>query len=71
MERICLGKITGVHGIKGEVKIKSFTSDDIDIEKFCKEKSAIFLLRTYQFFEKEGMYRRKNKGGEFTNGVDI
>ena len=22
MERICLGKITGVHGIKGEVKIK-------------------------------------------------
>ena len=49
MERICLGKITGVHGIKGEVKIKSFTSDDIDIEKYGKlenkESTMFFTLK--------------------------
>lgn len=29
--RICLGVITGVHGIKGEVKVKSFTQNPRDI----------------------------------------
>lgn len=33
-ERICLGVISGVHGIKGEVKIKSFTQDPADIADF-------------------------------------
>ena len=33
-ERICLGVIAGVHGIRGEVKVKSFTSDDRDIEAY-------------------------------------
>ena len=28
--RICLGAIAGVHGIKGEVKVKSFTEIDSD-----------------------------------------
>lgn len=31
-ERICLGAIVGVHGIKGEVKVKSFTEIDRDID---------------------------------------
>ncbi len=30
-ENVCLGKIVGVHGIKGEVKIKSYTAVDKDI----------------------------------------
>jgi len=32
--KICLGAIVGVHGIKGEVKVKSFTSVDRDIDKY-------------------------------------
>lgn len=32
--RVCLGAIVGVHGIKGEVKVKSFTEIDRDIDKY-------------------------------------
>lgn len=32
--RLCLGAVVGVHGIKGEVKIKSFTAVDRDIDKY-------------------------------------
>lgn len=33
-KRICLGKIVGVHGIKGEVKVKSFTAIDKNISTY-------------------------------------
>ncbi len=33
-KRICLGKIVGVHGIKGEFKVKSFTAIDTDISSY-------------------------------------
>ena len=33
-EKICLGAVVGVHGIKGEVKVKSFTAVDCDIDKY-------------------------------------
>lgn len=33
-KRVCLGAIVGVHGIKGEVKVKSFTEVDTDIDKY-------------------------------------
>lgn len=32
--RICLGAIVGVHGIKGEVKVKSFTEIAEDIDQY-------------------------------------
>lgn len=32
--KVCLGKIVGVHGIKGEVKIKSYTAIDKDIAAY-------------------------------------
>ena len=32
--RICLGAIVGVHGIKGEVKVKSFTEHEKDVAKY-------------------------------------
>ncbi len=32
--RICVGKIIGAHGIKGEVKIDSYTENPQDIEKY-------------------------------------
>jgi len=31
---ICLGKIVGVHGIRGEVKVKSYTAHDRDIGNY-------------------------------------
>ena len=33
-ERICVGAITGVRGLKGEVRIKSFTADPADIAAY-------------------------------------
>lgn len=33
-ERVCLGAIVGVHGIKGEVKVKSFTEYAEDIDQY-------------------------------------
>ncbi len=33
-KRICLGKITGVHGVRGEVKLKSFTENPKDIANY-------------------------------------
>ncbi len=32
--RVCLGIIVGVHGIRGEVKVKSFTTIDTDIANY-------------------------------------
>ncbi|MBQ8464966.1 MAG: 16S rRNA processing protein RimM [Alphaproteobacteria bacterium] len=37
-KRICIGAIVGVHGIKGEVKVKSFTEPDTNVDKYgCVE----------------------------------
>jgi len=33
-KRVCLGKIVGVHGIKGEVKVKSYTAVDKNIAAY-------------------------------------
>ena len=33
-ERVCLGAVVGVHGIRGEVKVKSFTEIDRDLGKY-------------------------------------
>lgn len=38
-EKICLGAVVGVHGIKGEVKVKSFTENERDIDKYGPVKS--------------------------------
>ena len=33
-KRVCIGAIVGVHGIKGEVKVKSFTEPETNIDKY-------------------------------------
>ena len=33
-KKVCLGKIVGVHGIRGEFKVKSFTATDTDISSY-------------------------------------
>ena len=35
-DRVCLGKIVAAHGIKGEVKVKSFTSNPKDVCAYGK-----------------------------------
>jgi 16S rRNA processing protein RimM len=35
-QRVCLGAIAGVHGVKGLVRLKSFTSDPKDIASYGK-----------------------------------
>ena len=48
-DRICLGKITGAHGIRGEVKIKSFTENARAIDAYGplenKDGSQTFVLK--------------------------
>lgn len=48
-KRVCLGKIVGVHGIKGEVKVKSYTAQDKDIAAYGeltdKKQERIFSLK--------------------------
>lgn len=33
-EKICLGAVVGVHGIRGEVKVKAFTEDERSLAKY-------------------------------------
>ena len=48
-KRICIGAIVGVHGIKGEVKVKSFTDPDTNVDKYGmvenKEANRTFELK--------------------------
>ena len=41
-KRICLGIITGVHGIHGEVVIKSYTQDPLDIKSYGPLRDSSF-----------------------------
>jgi 16S rRNA processing protein RimM len=34
LDRVCVGVITGAHGIRGEVKLKSFTENPLDIASY-------------------------------------
>ena len=54
-KRICIGAVVGVHGIKGEVKVKSFTEPDTNIDKYgiVENKSA------HQTFELKVVGRSK------------
>ena len=33
-ERVCVGVIVGAHGVRGEVKVKSFTEDPLDVAAY-------------------------------------
>ncbi len=72
MERICLGKITGVHGIKGEVKIKSFTSSDADIGTYGnlenKDGSKVFAIKVIGHSKE--LLRCKIKGIDDRNAAE-
>lgn len=33
-ERVCIGVVTGAHGVRGQVRIRSFTSDPMDLTAY-------------------------------------
>ncbi len=72
MERICLGKIVGVHGIKGEVKVKSFTDNDTDVAVYGKlenkDGTKIFALKVIGHSKE--LLRCKIKGIDDRNAAE-
>ena len=72
MERVCLGKIVGVHGIRGEVKVKSFTADDTDVGAYGKlenkDGSKVFALKVIGHSKE--LLRCKIKGIDDRNAAE-
>ena len=33
-DRVCVGAFAGVHGVRGAVRIKSFTADPVDVTAY-------------------------------------
>ena len=71
-ERVCLGVISGVHGIKGEVKVKSFTVADKDIGSYGtlenKDASKTFVLKVIG--RSKELLRCKIKGIDDRNAAE-
>ncbi len=48
-ERLCIGKIVAVHGIRGEVKVQSQTKNPLDLDKFGnvenKDATRVFEIK--------------------------
>ena len=69
---VCLAKVIAAHGIKGELKVKSFTADPKDVCNYGmltnKEKNRYFELK-YTGFQK-GLIRVKIKGIETRNDAE-
>jgi len=70
--RVCLGKIVGVHGIKGNLKIKSFTDFEEDLGEYgiVEDKSGTrkFELETLSF--SKGTIRVRIKGIDDRNKAE-
>lgn len=70
--RICLGAIVGVHGIKGEVKVKSFTEIDRDIDKYGEVENEAgdrkFTIKVVG--HSKGLLRVRVKGCEDRNQAE-
>lgn len=70
--RICLGAIVGVHGIKGEVKVKSWTETDKDVGAYGvlenEDGSKSFTLRVTGHSKE--LLRCKIKGVDDRNAAE-
>ncbi len=67
--RLCLGVIVGVHGIKGEVKVKSFTEIVEDIDQYgpLEDKSGSKKFNIKVTGYSKGILRVKIKGVDDRN----
>ena len=71
-ERICLGAVVGVHGIKGEVKVKSFTEPDTNVDKYgeVEDKSANRKFTLKVVGRSKELLRVKIKGIDDRNAAE-
>lgn len=69
---VCLGAIVGVHGIRGEVKVKSFTAHDLSVAAYGKlqneEGSKFFDLKVSGHCKE--LLRCKIKGVDDRNAAE-
>jgi len=70
--RVCLGKIVGVHGIKGIVKVKSFTDFEGDLSEYgiVEDKSGTRTFELENIGFSKGTIRVKIKGVEDRNQAE-
>lgn len=71
-KRVCIGKIVAAHGIKGEVKVLSYTLNGADIDKYGEAEN---FAKTRKFNIKvvgssKGSYRIKIKGIDNRNDAE-
>ena len=71
-KRVCIGKIVAAHGIKGEVKVLSYTLNGADIDKYGEAEN---FAKTRKFNIKvvgssKGSYRVKIKGIDNRNDAE-
>lgn len=71
-KRVCIGKIVAAHGIKGEVKVLSYTLNGSDIDKYGEAEN---FAKTRKFNIKvvgssKGSYRVKIKGIDNRNDAE-
>ena len=71
-KRVCLGVIVGVHGIKGEVKVKSFTeyAEDIDSYGPLEDKSGSRKFTVKVTGHSKELLRVKVKGTDDRNQAE-
>lgn len=71
-ERICLGAVVGVHGIKGEVKVKSFTEPDTNVDKYgvVEDKNAVRKFELKVVGRSKELLRVKIKGVDDRNAAE-
>ena len=51
-KRVCLGKIVAAHGLRGEVKVHSYTDNPADIDKYglVEDKEALQSSKGFRKF---------------------
>ena len=71
-KRVCIGKIVAAHGIRGEVKVQSFTANPLDIDKYGevenKDADRTFQLKALGFSSSN--VRVKIKGVDDRNSAE-
>ena len=68
MAYICIGKIINTHGIKGEVKIESYS--DFDEERYTKGKQ-VYICVDEKYLPVTVASYRKHKGFPLVSFVDL
>ena len=71
-KRVCIGKIVAAHGIKGEVKVLSYTDNGADVDKYGEVENfdATRKFKIKVVGQVKGSYRVKIKGIDTRNDAE-